>query len=61
MTLNSFYGINLPLTLNDIVEQEKRHIRVLLLKRLLQLKDKNGQDRTGKSGMVRTSARKNNS
>ncbi len=39
MTLNSFYGIKLPITVEDIIQQEKRHIKVLFLRRLMSLKN----------------------
>lgn len=39
MLLNSFYGIKLPLSVEDIIQIEKRHIKVLFLKRLLSLKN----------------------
>lgn len=39
MTLNSFYGIKLPVTVEDIIQQEKRHIKVLFLRRLMSLKN----------------------
>ena len=39
MTLNNFYGIKLPVTVEDIIQIEKRHIKVLFLKRLLSLKN----------------------
>jgi len=39
MTLNSFYGIKLPVSVEDIIQQEKRHIKVLFLKRLMSLKN----------------------
>jgi hypothetical protein len=39
MTLTSFYGIRLPVSVEDIIQQEKRHIKVLFLKRLMSLKN----------------------
>lgn len=39
MTLTSFYGIKLPITVEDIIQQEKRHIKVLFLRRLMSLKN----------------------
>jgi hypothetical protein len=39
MTLTSFYGIKLPVTVEDIIQQEKRHIKVLFLRRLMSLKN----------------------
>lgn len=39
MTLTSFYGIKLPVSVEDIIQQEKRHIKVLFLKRLMSLKN----------------------
>jgi len=39
MTLTSFYGIKLPITVDDIIQQEKRHIKVLFLRRLMSLKN----------------------
>jgi hypothetical protein len=39
MTLNSFYGIKLPVSVEDIIQQEKRHIKVLFLRRLMSLKN----------------------
>jgi hypothetical protein len=39
MTLTSFYGIKLPVSVEDIIQQEKRHIKVLFLRRLMSLKN----------------------
>jgi hypothetical protein len=39
MTINSLYGVKLSLTVEDIIQIEKRHIKVLFLKRLLSLKN----------------------
>jgi hypothetical protein len=64
MTITSFYGINLPVWVSDIVQHEKRHIKVLFLKRFIEIYkigQKNGSNRTGKSGMVRIKAWENNS
>ena len=38
MLLNNFYGIKLPVTVKDIIQIEKRHMKVLFLKRLLDMK-----------------------
>ena len=37
MTIRDFYGIKLPVTVEDIVQQERRHIKVLFLKRMIDL------------------------
>ena len=37
MTITSFYGVKLPVTVEDIIQQERRHIKVLFLKRMIDL------------------------
>ena len=37
MTIRDFYGIKVPVTVEDIVQQERRHIKVLYLKRMMDL------------------------
>jgi hypothetical protein len=38
MLLNNFYGIKLPIWESDIVQIEKRNIKVLFLRRLIDMK-----------------------
>lgn len=39
MTINSLYGVKLSVTVEDIIQIEKRHMKVLFLKRLLSLQN----------------------
>lgn len=41
MLLNNFYGIKLPLSVEDIIQIEKRHMKVLFLRRLIDMKRDN--------------------
>ena len=38
MLLNNFYGIKLPVWESDISQIERRHIKVLFLRRLIDMK-----------------------
>jgi hypothetical protein len=67
---SNFYGVTFYYSPYELMQIEARRTKIQELKRLMGNKYllaplygriNDGQDRTGKSGMVRTSARKNNS